>query len=118
METTEDSCHYYLHSFYKCTSHIVSLYSTDLAEGNHEPKLNLREDFNVLVSEGFAEEDLEVGAMTRTGTTSSSNTLGAISRHSSLISLQNEHRGDSASPSSFGDEEDEDMLDDSDVDIS
>ena len=72
----------------------------------------------MLVSEGFAEEDLEVGAMTRTGTTSSSNTLGAISRHSSLISLQNEHRGDSASPSSFGDEEDEDMLDDSDVDIS
>lgn len=44
--------------------------------------------------------------------------LSVISRHSSLVSLQNEHRPESASPSSFGDEDDEDMLDDSDVDIS
>ncbi|XP_050719042.1 transcription factor Dp-1-like isoform X2 [Eriocheir sinensis] len=93
-------------------------YVIDLAEGNHEPKLNLREDFNMITSESFGEEDLEVGTMTRTSNTNTSSTLGVISRHSSLISLQNEHRGDSASPSSFGDEEDEDMLDDSDVDIS
>ncbi|KAG0717127.1 Transcription factor Dp-1 [Chionoecetes opilio] len=92
-------------------------YVIDLAEGNHEPKLNLREDFNTLGSEGFGEEDPEVGAIARTANTSTVNTLGAISRHSSLISLQNEHR-DSASPSSFGDEEEEEMLEDSDVDIS
>ncbi|KAK8743774.1 hypothetical protein OTU49_001260 [Cherax quadricarinatus] len=93
-------------------------YVTDLAEGNHEPKLNLREDLSILGTEVFGEEDLEVGTMTRTGSSGASSGLGVISRHSSLISLQNEHRPDSASPSSFGDEEDEDMLDDSDVDIS
>nr|XP_053635468.1 uncharacterized protein LOC128690771 [Cherax quadricarinatus] len=92
--------------------------TTDLAEGNHEPKLNLREDLSILGTEVFGEEDLEVGTMTRTGSSGASSGLGVISRHSSLISLQNEHRPDSASPSSFGDEEDEDMLDDSDVDIS
>lgn len=59
-----------------------------------------------------------MGAVTCTGSNGASSGLGVISRHSSLISLQNEHRPDSASPSSFGDEEDEDMLDDSDVDIS
>ncbi|XP_071532949.1 uncharacterized protein [Panulirus ornatus] len=93
-------------------------YVTDLAEGNHEPKLNLREDLSILGAEVFGEEDLEVGAVTCTGSNGASSGLGVISRHSSLISLQNEHRPDSASPSSFGDEEDEDMLDDSDVDIS
>ncbi|XP_045602026.1 transcription factor Dp-1 isoform X2 [Procambarus clarkii] len=94
-------------------------YVIDLAEGNHEPKLNLREDLSILGAEVYIEEDLEVGAMTRTGSSGgASSGLGVISRHSSLISLQNEHRPDSASPSSFGDEEDEDMLDDSDVDIS
>ncbi|XP_042240338.1 transcription factor Dp-1-like isoform X2 [Homarus americanus] len=93
-------------------------YVTDLAEGNHEPKLNLREDLSILGTEVFGEDDLEVGAMTHTGSSGASSGLGVISRHSSLISLQNEHRPESASPSSFGDEEDEDMLDDSDVDIS
>lgn len=99
--------------------HINIFLWTDLAEGNHEPKLNLREDLNMITTEGYGEEDLEVGTMTRTtSNTNTSSTLGVISRHSSLISLQNEHRGESASPSSFGDDEDEDMLEDSDVDIS
>ncbi|XP_063611269.1 transcription factor Dp-1-like isoform X1 [Penaeus indicus] len=93
-------------------------YVTDLAEGNHEPKLNLREDLSVLGSELYGEEDIEVGGMTRSGSGGASSGIGVISRHSSLISLQHEHRPDSASPSSFGDEEDEDMLDDSDGDIS
>ncbi|ROT73113.1 putative transcription factor Dp-1 isoform X2 [Penaeus vannamei] len=93
-------------------------YVTDLAEGNHEPKLNLREDLSVLGGELYGEEDIEVGGMTRSGSGGASSGIGVISRHSSLISLQHEHRPDSASPSSFGDEEDEDMLDDSDGDIS
>lgn len=94
----------------------LCLNSTDLAEGNHEPKLNLQEDMNIATD--MYEEDMEVGTMTRMGSSSTTSGLGVISRHSSLVSLQTEHRPESASPSSFGDEEDEDMLDDSDVDIS
>ncbi|KAK3875270.1 hypothetical protein Pcinc_019868 [Petrolisthes cinctipes] len=105
-------------------------YVTDLAEGNNEPKLNLREDLNILGLEAaFGEVDMEVGAVGRSGGGGPSSgsggggggggsSLSVISRHSSLVSLQNEHRPESASPSSFGDEDDEDMLDDSDVDIS
>ncbi|XP_064102647.1 transcription factor Dp-1-like [Macrobrachium nipponense] len=94
-------------------------YVVDLAEGNNEPKLNLREDYCILGLDNLSEEDLEMGSMIRTGSSGgTSSGLGIISRQSSLISLQNEHRPDSVSPSSFGDEDDEDIMDESDVDMS
>ena len=81
--------------------------------------MNLREDYCVLGLENLTEEDLEMGGMIRTSSSGgASSGLGVISRQSSLISLQNEHRPDSASPSSFGDDDEDDIMDDSDVDIS
>ncbi|KAK7075246.1 Transcription factor dpl-1 [Halocaridina rubra] len=93
-------------------------YVTDLAEGNNEPKLNLREDYFVMGLDMYPEEDMEVNAMMRSGSgVGASSGLSIISRQSSLVSLQNEHRPESASPSSYGDEEDEDIIEDSDVDM-
>lgn len=94
-------------------------YVIDLAEGNQSPKFNIREDVgSMLGSEGLVVEDFELENMNSGHSGGSSGTAAHISRQSSLVSLQHDHlRPDSASPSSFGDEEEE-LMDDSDVDIS